>query len=957
MTGFDCADRKVYPILCVPMWETALLIAIFLPLLGVPLVAVTRRGPGWLALVFPVISTLCLAVVAAERPGAAAIVERPWVPSLGLNLRFLVDGLSLFYGLVVSAMGVAVFFYAQAYMGGSPRSRARFFATLLFFMGTMLGTVFSGSLLLLFVFWELTGIASFLLIGFFNDRPASRDGARMSLLVTAGTGLCLLAGLLLLEPTGSGELSPGRLNVVALLVLLGAFGKSAQVPFQFWLPNAMAAPTPVSAYLHSATMVKLGVFLTARMAPVLGGAAWWEPLLVAVGFASMLLGAWFALLSHDLKAILAWSTVSALGSLLGFYGLGAGGTVSGDYLQILSHVLYKAALFMVVGIVDHACHERDLRQLGGLGRRMPLVALAGVISAASMAGIPGTLGFVSKELLLGEAVAGMGGPAGKYALACITLSALLSVAVALRLGFAFFGSGERGAVVHPPSAALQAVPLLLALGTLAFGLFPGWLDRPLFALHLPELHPAVPPHYALWHGWNLPLAVTGCALAAGVALGAFGIRGGWRFPAIPAALRWENLFNRGYDALVRLCGTVTRATGAETPIGFLPIILLFLTGGVALAAGTSPRLPELTPGAPDFLRSAVALIMVPAVLGAILLRGWMAQLVSLSISGFLVSFYYVLYRAPDLALTQIFVETAVLVPVIFLLSRFSRSASEGGETPPSPRRWLNFAVAVAMGATVCAALLMIGPPPADRLGLFYMARTVPLAEGANAVNTILVDFRGFDTMGEVSVLVIAMLGGLGLLMRKRDAEEWPPVPGGDEAGRPVIRSLILRQSALALCGIANLVAIYLLLRGHNAPGGGFIAGLCTAMSLVLLHLALGVRWMRERVRFDPARMAGAGLLLAVLVPTASMLAGHWFFDHGSVHWSGIPLIGEIHAGTPLLFDLGVYFVVVGVTCKLVFTLAQSTHGWTRFLREEQRPYSARGERPIEEPGEGGAHAR
>ena len=394
-------------------------IALAAPLLAVPLLAWAGRHlddrTAWLALPAPMASLLALGWLAFEAgPQPFLVLSWPWAPSIGLELSFLVDGLSLFFGLVVAAVGVLIVFYSRFYFLGHSEAPGRFYACLSLFMAAMLGTVFANNLLLLFLCWELTGVASFLLIGFQHQDPDSQRGARMALLVTGGTGLCLLAGIVLVQQaTGSGSIagllagplpsdSPGLIRAALLLLLVGAFGKSAQFPLQFWLPNAMAAPTPVSAYLHSATLVKLGVYLCARMFPIFGANELWLPVVSGVGLVTMTLAALQALMVTDLKAILAWSTVSALGFLVASYGLAIPGLLEFDYLHLLSHVLYKGGLFMVVGAIDHATGTRDLRRLGGLWRQDRLLGIAALIGCASMAGLPMTTGFLSKEAMLQE---------------------------------------------------------------------------------------------------------------------------------------------------------------------------------------------------------------------------------------------------------------------------------------------------------------------------------------------------------------------------------------------------------------------------------------------------------------------------------------------------------------------------------------------------------------------------
>ncbi|RYD71505.1 MAG: hypothetical protein EOP84_24785, partial [Verrucomicrobiaceae bacterium] len=446
------------------------------------------------------------------------VLEKAWVPQLMVNLSFVFDGLSLFYGCVICGIGVLICWYAAEYLDNEYRSHGRFYTYLLLFMTAMLGTVFSNNLLLLFVFWEITGVASFLLIGFLHEDEKSQVGARQALLVTAATGLCMLIGIIMLGLTaGTYDLKaiaggnvlqsrPAAWNAtMCVFLLVGAFGKSAQFPFQFWLPGAMAAPTPVSAYLHSATMVKLGVFLTARLFPIFSGLDVWIWLLGTVGFVTMLLGAYLALRSVDLKAILAYSTVSQLGFLIGAYGIGSRMGVQFDFVHVLSHVFYKATLFMVAGIVDHATGLRDIRRLGGLARYMPLTAIAAAGGAAALAGLPLTTGFISKEILLtnlGDLYSAQGG-ISIFFLILVILAATLSVAFAARLfSKVFLGVKPDGLPFHRPGLALQVPPFLLTLGTVGFGVYPGALDQMVAWLAVPGLHVTKAEHLALWHGVN-----------------------------------------------------------------------------------------------------------------------------------------------------------------------------------------------------------------------------------------------------------------------------------------------------------------------------------------------------------------------------------------------------------------------------------------------------------------------
>ncbi|HEY0944877.1 MAG TPA: hydrogen gas-evolving membrane-bound hydrogenase subunit E [Opitutaceae bacterium] len=790
-----------------------LLIAIFFPVALMPVVAAIGarlgRFTGWFALLAPLASTAALTVLAiGSGPGERVVVELAWIPTLALNLTFLVDGLSLFFGLVVSGMGVFVVFYATQYLDEHYSDHGRFYAYLLLFMSAMLGTVLAGNLLLLLVFWELTGVASFLLIGFLHGRHDSRAGARMALLVTAATGLVMLAGIVLVGvETGTydlarllsgeiGETSRATMSAAFVLVAIGAFGKSAQFPFHFWLPNAMAAPTPVSAYLHSATMVKLGVFLVARVFPLFREVELWTPLLAGACFGTAVLAAVLALLSHDLKAILAYSTVSQLGLLIGSYGLAAPLGTGSDLLHITNHVLYKGSLFMAVGAIDHATGVRDARHLGGLRRRLPWLCLGVFVAAASMAGLPGTLGFLSKEAMLKETLDHWRGEGalGLYPAAMLVATSVLKVAFSARLAHGlFFGRESEKAVAHfhAPGAGLQAAPLLLALACAGFGLAPAVLGNALHQLTTPRLHVTPASDLALWHGVTPELLLSGGIVAAGAGLYVLLHRAQWRGLAVPSWLRFDVGFESGVQALPVLAKRVTTMLRSDRPLDYLPLafgFLLLLVGGY-VAANATVLLPGWPgPGDFDLLRSFVVLLIAMATGLVITLRRWAGQLISLSIVGFLITFYFVLFQAPDLAMTQILVESATLLLVLLLLARFPRSTELARRARSHGRRGLALVLAVGVGAlTTIFTLMAVNPKHPQAAGDYYLQATVPLAHGTNAVNTILVDFRGFDTLLEITVLTIACLGAVGLLMRyRRTPDEYAAGEKGP-AGYGVIR--------------------------------------------------------------------------------------------------------------------------------------------------------------------------
>jgi NADH:ubiquinone oxidoreductase subunit 5 (subunit L)/multisubunit Na+/H+ antiporter MnhA subunit/uncharacterized MnhB-related membrane protein len=944
-------------------------LAVFLPALGARLGAKV----GWVALLAP-LTSLAAAVGLWRLPAAerSAPLSFAWAPEFGVNLSFLPDGLGLLYALIVSGVGVLVVFYAACYLDDDHyRDHGKFYCYLLLFMGAMFATVLSSNLLVLFVAWEMTGLTSFLLIGFLHEKQESQRGARMALLTTGGTGLALLVGVLLLGVVfGSYELTeilaadgprPGTEGLLAaafLCCFLGIAGKSAQFPFHYWLPNAMAAPTPVSAYLHSATMVKLGVFLTARLLPVFDDLEAWMPLLTGIGFGTMLLGAVYALLSQDLKSVLAYTTVSQLGLLIGYYGLHVSGAgVPWDALHILNHVFYKACLFMVVGIIDHCTGTRDLRELGGLGRKMPVVAVAALCALAAFAGLPPTTGFLSKEMLLVDLYAlfhGAGGLQGLWPLGCVVLASTCNVAVALRIGRVFFGS-ESEAVkhhFHAPSAGLQLPPALLGAATLALGLAAPFFGRLCASFADSAGRVAAEKELHLWHGVNAELITSALVVAAGLTLFALVGARRWARAALPRPLR----FDLGFDVVAE--GTpyfgkyLNRRLGFENP--YVAVFVVVGTGLVLMTGLLLPHWGELSLLASEWApwpaeasgwwRWAVVLVTGGAALAAAAWKQPIRQVCALSVVGLGITLYYVMYRAPDLALTQMLVETATLLLILLVVLRLKREGADREAMPPHHplTKPLRVALSIFFGLVVGGGVLVFqNPPSAERAGEFYLAQSVPLAKGANAVNTVLVDFRGFDTLMEIAVLLIAALGCLGLLHRARAGAPRAAAAEGNPELHPVPRDLILRQVGLWAFVPLNLFAAYLFLRGHQAPGGGFIAGLVSSLSLLLLVFVLGVHGVRRLIRFNPVLLAvgGVGLSLATaLLPT---LLGLPVFHHFHGYLAGF------YIGTPFWFDLGVYLTVVGVLLKLILPLMKSIHGLPAFVVEEEDRFAELLSEPID----------
>lgn len=942
------------------------LLALFLPWAGQRLGART----GWLALIAPLVSFGAVLQLCLSAPEMRAAVTWEWLPSLGINLTFNPDGLALFFGLVVSGVGVLVTLYAAHYLDDHYRDHGKFYCYLMLFMGAMLLTVFSANLLVLFVAWELTGLTSFLLIGFLHEKEDSQRGARMALLTTAGTGLVLLAGIVMLSlvfdtfELGAmiGAAVPaGRENLLSaafLCCFVGIAGKSAQFPFHYWLPNAMAAPTPVSAYLHSATMVKLGVFLTARVLPVFNGLESWTPVLTTVGFGTLLLGAALALLSQDLKGVLAYTTVAQLGLLVGYYGLFARGVpVVWDYLHIANHVFYKACLFMVVGVIDHAAGTRDQRELGGLFRAMPLTGVVALIGAAALAGLPPTTGYLSKELLLNSVLTFREITPGFTSWWPVTTTVLASVIkVMIATGFihrVFFGPMPAKVAAHfrAPSVGLQLPALLLGLGALGGGAWAAGFGRWTLSFGVPGTHALTADELHLWHGLTREFLISVVVMLVGFGLYFAVGRKRWAATSISSVLRFDRAFERLTEGIPHAARRLNRALGFETPQLFLLITATVMVGtlttGLWLTRGSWAALPagwSLWPQAADgCIRWTVVAVAAIAAVAAAVWQKPFRQLFALSVIGVAITGFFALYRAPDLALTQLLVETITLLLVLLVLLRLRRDGADREFLPPQswPVRGWRLLVSTGFGLLLGGAVLFFQQPKtAAWAGQFYLENSLPLARGTNAVNTVVVDFRGWDTLLEIAVLVIASLGVLGLLARRRTG-------GGQREAEtqrdlfPVPPDLILRTVAVAAFIPLNLLSLHLFWRGHNLPGGGFVAGLVTALSLLLLVFVIGVHGLRRLLRFNPLVVAVAGVLLALGTTLLPAMQGLPMLHH--LHF----YLGSFYAGTPVLFDFGVFLSVVGVSLKLILPLMKSVHGLPAFVREEEGVFMSALDEPID----------
>jgi len=719
---------------------------------------------------------LALTQVAMRGPYTATL---PWAPDLGLSLAFRFDGLGLLFAMLITGIGTLIVVYAAGYLGDHPLA-GRFQITLFAFMGSMLGVVLSDNILLLFVFWELTGFTSYFLIAFDHERQEARRAAMQALLVTGTGGLALLAaGVMLWQAGGTPNLSAlreanigltadPRYAAIAVLVMAAAFTKSAQFPFHFWLPNAMEAPTPVSGYLHSATMVKAGVYLVARMTPLLGGTALWTGVIVTAGVITMIGGAYRSLLETDLKRILAYTTVAALGAMMLLFGLGTNSAVIAGLVYLVAHACYKGAMFLVAGALDHETGTRDIRALTGLGVVMPFTATAGIIAAASMAGLPPLLGFLAKEQLysgISELL-----PIGYVALlvmaSAVTGSAMMG-ASALTAGVRpFMKSRPERADVHEASVALWIGPLILAGMGLFAGLAPGLLERGLTLAAAPITGKRLPVDLGLWHGVTPTLQLSGITIVFTLLL--YWQRGKIRERAWPRGLGTERLYTASLDGVDRFSGWIGPLLQSGSLRAYVRVIVLTTVALLIAAYARSGGLPHVAWRTPPRLHEIVlALVIMLGAISAARARSVMAAVLSLGTVGYGLALLYVLYGAPDLAATQFAVETLTVVLFVLVFHQL-----RGFYYRSSFRGQVRDAVLAGATGAIIALLVLVTSASGitSRLSKWFIEAAPAEGHGRNVVNVILVDFRAFDTMGEVTVLVTVAIGVRALLRIGRERQ-------------------------------------------------------------------------------------------------------------------------------------------------------------------------------------------
>jgi multicomponent K+:H+ antiporter subunit A len=878
----------------------------------------------------------------------------------------------------VALIGALVILYARYYLSDDDPI-ARFYAFFMLFMGAMLGLVLAGNLLLLVVFWELTSLASFLLIGYWQHRADARQGARMALVVTGAGGLCLLGGVLLLgRMAGSFDLDvvlasgeairahPAYLPML-VLVLLGAFAKSAQFPLHFWLPHAMAAPTPVSAYLHSATMVKAGVFLLARLHPAIAGTEAWFLIVTLTGLATLVVGAWAAVYQHDLKGLLAYSTISHLGLITMLLGLDTRLASVAAVFHILNHATFKASLFMAAGIIDHECGSRDMRRINGLWKYMPLTALLAIVASAAMAGVPLLNGFLSKEMFFAETLQIADHPLLSIVVPAVaTLAAALSVAYSTRFIHDVFWNGEPRDLPkspHEPPFWMMAPSGVLALLCLLVGILPAATIGGVLAVAATPVVGGALPEYslAIWHGLNLPLAMSALALAAGAAF-YFSLQRIYRLhDHVHLPRGGKEMFDALLGAVLAAARRLSQAVAASRlqrhlglAAGALALALAApsllrgtLPTGTALADGGPDLAGTVLPGGPDLPPLAV-LVWALGAIGALGTVFWhrrrFTAMLFIGLTGLVVSLVFALLSAPDVALTQILVEVAsVLLAMLALYYLPQVSRPEAGRA----RGWRDAVLAGAIGLGVAAvALAVMLRRPEQSIAPWFLANAIPGAAGENAVNVIIVDFRGLDTLGEIAVLGVAalivfmLLAGVGRLRAwratsprssaaapaARSAAAGPPLEGtaGPRPGpatATVARPILLETVGPVLLPLATVVAAWFFVRGHNEPGGGFIGGLTLALGLLVPYLGRGLEWIEEHARIDALRWTGVGLAIATLSGLGSFVAGHPFLT--SHYFVGeLPLIGKASLASAVFFDFGVFATVAGATLLALTTLGR-----------------------------------
>ncbi|MEY1556330.1 monovalent cation/H+ antiporter subunit A [Yoonia sp. R2331] len=852
-----------------------------------------------------------------------------WMPVLGLNFTLMLDGLGFFFALLILGIGLLIIAYARHYLSRDD-NMGEFFTYLLLFQGAMVGIVLSDNILLLLVFWELTSLSSFLLIGYWKHLPEGRQGARMALTVTGMGGLAMIGGMLILgQIVGSYDLSVILQNreliqadplylPALILILLGCFTKSAQFPFHFWLPHAMAAPTPVSAYLHSATMVKAGIFLMARMWPVLSGTPEWFVIVTSAGLITMVLGALIAIFKHDLKALLAFSTVSHLGLITMLLGTGTTFGAFAAVFHILNHATFKAALFMSAGIVDHEAHTRDIRRLGGLRHLMPVTFVIVTLAALSMAGIPFLNGFLSKEMMLEETTHTTLFGVWWLVPALATVGSLFSAAYCFRLiGHVFLGPvrDDYPATPHDPGPGLWLPPAILVVLVVVIGVAPFLAqDFVIFVAKavIGGVDTLEVKYIKIWHGLVPALFMSIAAVVGGLLLMAIYkplLRAWDAAPRPEAKTIFEAIVATAVSLAQRLI--LPLHNGAFSRYAAIGAVTILAAGFHAWSTGTISA-PTRTPQAAGPVPIAGWLMLVAATVGLVFLhRNRLLSLIFIGIVGLMVSIGFVFLSAPDLAMTQFTVEVVTIILLLLALNFLPKATPVESSVL---RRVRDAGVAVAGGLATFALAYhyLLRDAVTAPISEFHLANSYKGGGGTNVVNVILVDFRGFDTYGEIIVLGIAALLIYALTETLLDG----PVrrrllnrePDQERAGdmHPMMMVVLTR----VIMPVVLMVGFYIFLRGHNEPGGGFIAGLIVSIAVVMQYMASGFAWASARQRYPYHGIIGAGVLIAGFTGIGSWFVAKPFLT-SDFTYVRIPPFEKFELATAALFDVGVFLAVVG----------------------------------------------
>ena len=895
--------------------------------------------------------------------GEALSEAHTWIPQLQMTLTLRLDTLSALFALLVTGAGALVLLYCASYFDEEDAALPRFAAVFMGFATSMLGLVLADDVYLLFIFWEGTTVFSFLLIGHVTRLRTARAAALQALMVTTLGGLAMLVGFVLLaRAAGTSLLSEivaappaGPLATTAVfLILAGALSKSAIFPFHFWLPGAMAAPTPVSAYLHAAAMVKAGVYLILRISPGFSDVVGFRELLVVLGAITMLNGGVRALKQFDIKLIVAHGTVSQLGFLVMVIGVGDPRASLAGLALLFAHALAKAPLFLAVGIIDHATGTRDLRRLNGVGRRMPAVAVITTVAALSMAGAPPFIGFVGKESAFTEMLAiGEASPLAWLAFGVAVIGSVLTVAYMGRFlwgAFAEKATSAECAVAHRPNWRICIAPAIFSALALLCGPFASALDPLLQAAvghrpfaGAPEAEPA--EHLALWHGLTPALGTSVVVLLLGALLALVLIRRQAPLPTVSERLSASHAYwvvTHWVDSLAVRVTSITQRGSLPFYLAVILVVVVVTLGGGLFAADQWPDRVEFFSSP---VQIPIAVVMIVAALFAIRARTRFQSVVLVGVTGYGMAAIFAMHGAPDLALTQALVETVTLIAFVLVIRRLPQRF---GSRATVRRRWIRALIGSAVGLVIGAlAMVALGARISEPISLEIPDLAYFGGHGANAVNVMLVDIRGWDTMGELSVILAAATGVASLVFLKTRADLRPKLSRRDArsqaqadllrvadpdhpasrvswllAGRhlsPSRRSILLEVVVRLLFHSLIILSIYLLLAGHNGPGGGFAGGLVAGLAPVARYLAGGRHELSATVPLDAGRILGTGLALAVSMALIPMLFGQSALASA---WIDVDLgpFGILPLVTSTLFDIGVYLVVFGLILDVLRSL-------------------------------------